>query len=166
MAELTANRWMQVGQADLFKVWVRREDDAESRQSFNIFQLTTGPNEPPYQWGGFRTLNTLLEIKGLAEQFVPNAVNPPSGWVCASQLTKEQISGAIFEKVMGDADQGLALFDMTIARDGDSFVPIHGGVKMLSCRGATEAARKLQDYWEHLPNSSRMATKRVEKQTA
>lgn len=154
------SRWTHVGDAQDYKVWIRRATDAgdyfNTVDPLNIFQCTATSQAPSNSTGGYPVLSSLLSLKGVSEKFIPNAYFPPEGYLCASEYTKDVVPGALYETTMGKVSDGYARYDMTITHDGKAFVPVHGNAKMDPCASAVQAGQVLQDYWDELPNGSKM----------
>lgn len=150
------NKWLNVGECGEYKIWVRREDTAGKSNAINIYQCTKGSKSPSNGAGGYPVLASLLELKQVKSSPTFNEFNPPKGWICASEHSKDCFDGAIFECIYGGIDQGFVRYDMTIAFDGEKFIPIHGSVKMEATDTVSESANKLHEYWIDLPNEHKL----------
>ena len=92
---------------------------------------------------------------------------PPEGWAHVDEATpREMVPGALYMRQMGGGDSGLVRWDLTIVHevDGDlvepPWVPMHGGVSLQRAPSAAAAAQMLMDYYEQLPESSKVAAER------
>lgn len=148
--------WTQIGMAGTLNVWIRRWSENSGANPVNVFQCLNGPKPPSNTSGGYIVLDTALNMVGAKERFFPNENFPPRGWICASDYTKDSIPDAIYETVLGDIADGDAPYHMTIAHSDGLFTPVHGNCKMEPCESANEAGKMLQEYWDDLPNSSKM----------
>ena len=76
---------------------------------------------------------------------------PNPRWVSADDRTKELIPGAI---LMSYFQSGIHVrYDMTIAQEGGSYVPVHGCLRMAAVDSIAKAKAVLLQYWKDLPDA-------------
>ena len=82
---------------------------------------------------------------------------PNPRWVTADGYTKDLLDGAVLMATFGGKGSRYAKYDMTICEYADGrIIPVHGMTKMDPVSSIVEAKKALMDYWQALPDKSKL----------
>jgi hypothetical protein len=79
----------------------------------------------------------------------PKEAHPLDGWKPATERSKDNIEGAVYEKMYGGT-KNMPLYEMTIAERDSKYIPYHGGVAMDECETIIQAAKAIDTYYNEL----------------
>lgn len=83
---------------------------------------------------------------------------PNPRWVPADGYTKDLLDGAVLMATFGGKGSRFVRYDMAICEYADGrIIPVHGMTKMDPVGSIAEAKKVLMDYWQTLPDKSKLA---------